>query len=452
MAKEGKKLTGLEETEYAPKLEAPGGQGVDITKTVRLYEQGQPVIKDRKEKEERIKSDKDNEEGREVSVETPFEFKVEGRDFHIERKLGEGGMGEVFLAREVKLRDKITGKEELGSDVVIKIIKSGKEKGLSQDDQKRFEREYRAQIAAGDANVQNCIVPVHDVVDVEYEGIKTKGIIMKYMKDGDLGDIIRDMFSKDSEKELSHEQIESLISFIATQVCHALQTIHDGGMIHRDIKPGNIFISKDGKTIKLGDFGLIVAMEHVSNIGKKKKKGEDETISQKLKKLGVNLEETDESSIKGALGYLSPEALEGAPANSGFDLYALGASLYEMRTGFKALPGKVDDEIMARVAMKTSMEIPSIKEKFGADYQPSFLDHIIETLIKKDPEQRKEIVRGEEIKERGLFGREKKVVVQKRYSLETAEDIANTIEALAKKEGISLNPLKLKIFQENQKR
>lgn len=197
-------------------------------------------------------------------------------NYRILRKIGEGGMGEVYMARDVGLE----------RDVAIKIISSelARNPGLMA----RFRVEAIAQARLNHPN----IVTIHS-----FEQQKdTYYIVMEYVEGKVLNEII-----KETEK-----MPVKLVLKICSQLLDGIAYAHKKGVLHRDIKPANIFVRPD-ETVKIGDFGIA----KVSGID------------------GL----TRSGATVGTLLYSSPEQIRGEKMGPGTDIYSLGVTLYEMLTG-----------------------------------------------------------------------------------------------------------------------
>ncbi|MBA2534953.1 MAG: serine/threonine protein kinase, partial [Rubrobacter sp.] len=201
---------------------------------------------------------------------------VDGR-YELRTLTGSGGMADVFLAYD----------RVLDRDVALKLLKDR----YARDEEfvERFRREAKS--AASLANRH--IVPVFDRGETE-DG--TYYIAMEYVPGGDLGDLIKDVGRLPPRRTLE----------IALQVAEALGTAHERGVVHRDIKPRNILITRSGH-VKVADFGIARAAEAT-------------TISHP-------------GDILGSVKYMSPEQAAGEPVGPASDLYSLGVVLYEMLTG-----------------------------------------------------------------------------------------------------------------------
>jgi beta-lactam-binding protein with PASTA domain/predicted Ser/Thr protein kinase len=243
----------------------------------------------------------------------------------IERKLGSGGMADVYLAED----------QELGRRVALKLL----DERHASDEQfvERFRRE--AQSAAG-LNHPSIV----SIFDRGYaEG--TYYIAMEYLD----GRTLKELLVKNGPTP-----VPIAIDY-ARQILGALAFAHRNAIIHRDIKPHNIIVGGDGR-VKVTDFGI--ARSGASQM-------------------------TEAGSIVGTAQYLSPEQARGAPVDPRSDLYSLGIVLYEMLTGKVPFTGDTPVEI----AMKHLSQVPDPPSKLRPTV-PHDLDAIVMRALAKDPDQR----------------------------------------------------------------
>ena len=255
--------------------------------------------------------------------------------YRILEKLGEGGMGVVYLAEDTVL----------GRQVAIKTLTSAR--GLvSQHFRMRFLREARA--------VSRLSHP-HIAIIYDYGELKNGQpfIVMELVRGKTLSDLIR-------EESLTITQT----LFIVRQVAEALSEAHRHGIVHRDIKPSNIAINERGN-VKVLDFGLAkqVATESASSMNT----------------------QTREGVIVGTPMYLSPEQALGVEIDARSDLFSLGSVLYECIAGQPAFAGKSDADICARVIR----DDPPPPSQFNKEVSQE-LDRITLKALAKKPEARYE--------------------------------------------------------------
>ena len=252
---------------------------------------------------------------------------VLGNRYEILRKIGDGGMAFVYQARD-KLLNRIVAVKVLRPEFV--------------DDQEflvKFKREAEAVASLSHPNIVN-------VYDVGEDG-KVHYIVMEYVDGQNLKEIIQD--------EGSLEEYTALD--IAKQIARALSAAHRNGIIHRDIKPHNILISKDGRQVKVADFGIAKAVSSstMTNMG----------------------------SVIGSVHYISPEQAKGKHLTSNADLYSLGIVLYEMIIG--RVPFSGDSPIS--IALKHINEDIAFTDQDKINI-PNSVRTIISKLTQKEPANR----------------------------------------------------------------
>jgi len=249
-----------------------------------------------------------------------------GGRYEIIARIGGGGMAVVYKAYDTLLQ----------RNVAVKVLREQ----FVHDEEfiQRFLREARSAASLSHPNV----VSIYDVGQDD----DTHYIVMEYIEGGTLNDII---------KERAPLQPEEAVRF-ASQICDALDHAHLNGIIHRDIKPHNILISKNGR-IKVTDFGIARA-----------------ATSSGLTQTGA---------VLGSVHYFSPEHAKGVQQGEKSDIYSLGAVLYQMVTNRLPFPG--DSPIS--VALKHLQE--EIEEPRAINpLIPQSVENIILKAMRKDPEER----------------------------------------------------------------
>lgn len=333
------------------------------------------------------------------------EKKIPNKNYIIDRKLGAGGMGTTFVARkEMEIKDE-DGEEIYGQDVVLKVITS--DDVADSKSMQRFRREIQTHIEATQQGDGRC-VPINDVIYLSVpESDKQKiAIVMPFVEDGNLYDFSKDFEEKDNDP--------SVIATIGWEMASALDTMHKKGLAHRDIKPENIFVNKKSFHILLGDFGLtkLIEGDNTTEVEQVEKSDIDAT---RRSEVGKNL--TKHESYVGTLDYISPGAFLNKEDPFQGDLYALGMTLYYLRTGTYPYETKTNNS--QELIMQKVMEDPhSIEEVLGDGYEKQKTDALIETMIRKEWDDRKEV--------------EIDGVV---YELDTAEHVKESIEKLMKING-----------------
>jgi serine/threonine protein kinase len=257
--------------------------------------------------------------------------------YEILAPVGGGGMGEVYRAIDTRL----------DRTVAIKVLPEN----LSTDSdlQQRFEREARAVSALSHPNI--CVL-----LDVGREnGIRY--LVMEFVD----GQALNTLLQKGAlpTKELLQYSI---------QIADALDKAHRKGIVHRDLKPGNIIITKAG--VKLLDFGLAKISEQR---GVLRKTMAEETEAGPLTEVGT---------ILGTLQYMSPEQLEGKPADARSDVFSFGAVLYEMATGCRPFEASSAAGLIAAILKEEPRPITE-------SLLPG-LERLIKACLAKDPEERRQ--------------------------------------------------------------
>ncbi|MFI0260430.1 serine/threonine-protein kinase [Streptomyces sp. NPDC017056] len=253
---------------------------------------------------------------------------VAGR-YRLVEEIGRGGMGTVWLAHD----------ELLGRQVAVKRLHVSPE--LDADElARRNERTRREAQAAARINHPN-VVSVHDVVDDA--GLPC--IVMEYVPSVTLGDVIKEATAADGAVPLGE------MARIGRGMIAALRAAHAAGVLHRDVKPGNVLLGEDGRVV-LTDFGIAVA----SGTSTLTKTGE----------------------LVGSIDYLAPERVKGGTPGPASDLWALGATLYQ------ALEGRPPFRKLTAVETAYSIAVDPLDPPRNAGP----LTPLIEALLAKEPADR----------------------------------------------------------------
>jgi tetratricopeptide (TPR) repeat protein len=250
--------------------------------------------------------------------------------YQVKKFLGEGGKKKVYLVHDTLL----------DRDVAFALIKTEK---LDDASRTRVSREARAMGRLGD---HPNIVAIYDMGDHEGQPY----IVIPVMPGGDVEGLI--------EKATEHRLPLDKAIDIAKAVCRGLEFAHSKGIIHRDIKPGNVWLGADG-TAKIGDFGLALAVD--------------------LTRL------TQSGMMVGTVTYMPPEQAMGGKVTAKADLYSLGAMLYEMVTG---RPPFVGDDSVAIIGQH--INTPPVSPTWHRADLPPALETLILQLLEKDPAKRPE--------------------------------------------------------------
>lgn len=254
--------------------------------------------------------------------------------------LGVGGMGEVYKARDTRL----------GRTIAIKVLPP--DVASSPERRARFEREAKAASALNDPH----ICTVHDIGregEVDY-------LVMELLEGETLS----------RRLERGALPLEDVIRY-GGEMARALEKAHRAGIVHRDVKPGNVMLTKAG--VKLLDFGL--AKHH--RLERLSSGDSDSPTKQAEGPL------TGEGKILGTFQYLSPEQLEGKEVDGRTDIWALGAVLYEMATGKRAFSGSSPASVIAAIL---SAEPPSVTRE--QPLAPASFDAVVRRCLAKDPDDR----------------------------------------------------------------
>ena len=224
--------------------------------------------------------------------------------YSVSAKIGEGGMGEVYRARDTKLY----------RDVALKVLPPA----FTDDPDRlaRFEREAKVLASLNHPNIGG----IHGLE--ESEGIKA--LVLEYIEGPTLADRIAQ----------GPIPVDEALP-IAKQIAEALEAADEAGVIHRDLKPANIKVKEDG-TVKVLDFGLAKALETTPEGDP----SQSPTLTAAATQMGV---------IMGTAAYMSPEQARGKPVDRRADIWAFGAVLFEMLTGRRAFGGSTTSDTLAAV-------------------------------------------------------------------------------------------------------
>jgi serine/threonine protein kinase/tetratricopeptide (TPR) repeat protein len=264
--------------------------------------------------------------------------------YRILEKLGACGMGEVYLAEDMKL----------GRKIAIKIL--SEEFTTNKDRLHRFEQEASA---ASNLNHPN-ILTIHEVgVDEGRHYIATEYI---------------DGVTLRRKLALAHPEIPEILD-IAVQVASALEEAHSAGIVHRDIKPDNIMVRRNGY-VKVLDFGLAKLTETI-----------DRSPSDAEAQTRV-LVHTDAGVVMGTSHYMSPEQARGKPVDARSDIWSLGVVIYEMIAGRTPFEGETSTDVIVAITQKE----PPPLARFAPNV-PAELDWIVMKALRKDRDERYQTIK-----------------------------------------------------------
>lgn len=257
--------------------------------------------------------------------------------YDIVDKLGEGGMGVVYKARDTHL-DRF---------VAIKVLPA--ERVADPTRKARFVQEAKAASALNHSN----ILHVYDIGKSE----DTDFIAMEYVDGKTLGQLI-------GRKGL---KLGDALKYGA-QIAAGLAKAHATGIVHRDLKPANVMVSSDG-IVKLLDFGLAKLIEP----GGSESQAPTRTMQP----------HTEEGTIVGTVAYMSPEQAEGKPVDARSDIFSFGSVLYEMMTGRRAFQGESKLATLSAILRHEPPPVSTLVEEI-----PPELAKLIHRCLRKDPERR----------------------------------------------------------------
>jgi len=265
--------------------------------------------------------------------------------YEIAAPIGAGGMGEVYRARDTRL----------GRDVAVKVLPQ--HLSAHPEVRARFEREAKTISSLNHPHI--CTL-----FDVGREG-DTDYLVMELVE----GETLAQRLEKGA---LPGPEVLRL----GGQIADALDRAHRAGVIHRDLKPGNVMLTKSGA--KLMDFGLARATGMAGPAS-----GSGVTVATLTKSPTMAAPLTAEGTILGTFQYMAPEQLEGSEADARSDLWALGCVLYEMATGRRAFEGKSQASLIGSIMGSQPAPITQV-----APMSPPGLERVVQACLAKDPAER----------------------------------------------------------------
>src|SRR5439155_1946566 len=257
--------------------------------------------------------------------------------YEIRSKIGEGGMGEVYRARDT----------QLGRDVAVKVLPptySVDEHRLS-----RFEQEASAASALNHPN----ILIVHDIGS--HDG--SPYVVSELLE----GETLR--------KRISGAALAQRRAIgYALEIANGLAAAHEKGIVHRDLKPDNIFITKDGR-VKILDFGIAKLTQA------------EGTRSQT--DIPTRRVDTGPGVVLGTVGYMSPEQVRGQAVDHRSDIFSFGAILYEMLSGRRAFHGESAADTMSAILKEDPADLSDTNQNISPT-----LERLVNHCLEKNPEAR----------------------------------------------------------------
>ncbi|HEY5883864.1 MAG TPA: protein kinase [Pyrinomonadaceae bacterium] len=264
--------------------------------------------------------------------------------YRILKRLGKGGMGEVFLAEDTK---------QHGRKVALKILPPE----LTKDDGRvrRFKQESRAVLALNHPN----IITIFEIGEAD----STFYIASEFIE----GDTLRNLMWSEPMK------IDEALG-VAIQVAMALESAHAAGIVHRDIKPENIMLRQDrfvrDRLVKILDFGLAKLTEPDAPVH------DPEAITRAIS-------QTTPGAVVGTVGYMSPEQAQGDPIDARSDIFSFGVVIYEMVAGQPPFSGPTESHIRVSIIDHE----PAPLTQYSADI-PRHLERIVSKALAKDKSKR----------------------------------------------------------------
>ena len=258
--------------------------------------------------------------------------------YEIVSPLGQGGMGEVYRARDTRL----------GRDVAIKVLNQS-----HLNDTVHFSRLEQEACAAGSLNHPN-VLAIHDIGT--YEG--SPYVVSELLE----GETLRELLGSGALPQ------RKVIDY-AMQIARGLAAAHEKGIVHRDLKPENLFVTRDGH-IKILDFGLARLTGQPD--------GDQSQSSVPTRRVN-----TDPGIIMGTVGYMSPEQIRGRPVDHRSDIFSFGSILFEMLSGMKAFQRDSSADTMSAILKEDPPEMSSAHHPVSVSLQ-----RLVLRCLEKDPSER----------------------------------------------------------------
>ena len=257
--------------------------------------------------------------------------------YRILAKIGEGGMGEVYRARDTRL----------GRDVAIKVLPG--DYATDPERRRRFEQEARAVAALSHPH----IVALYDVG--EHEGAPF--LVSELLEGETLAALLRE----------GALPVGKAIEF-GVQIAKGLAAAHARSIVHRDLKPANVFITS-GDHIKILDFGIAKLTAPDSD--------------SQTTEMTTRAASTEQGTVIGTAGYMSPEQVRGLPADHRTDIFSFGCVLYEMLSGHRAFRGDTRADTLSAILKEDPQPLRDLRETVSP-----MLQQVVDRCLEKRPENR----------------------------------------------------------------
>jgi serine/threonine protein kinase len=273
--------------------------------------------------------------------------------YEIESPLGAGGMGEVYRARDTRLE----------RTVAIKVLNA--ELVASAELRARFERE--AKVISQLQHPHICVL--HDVGNegaIDY-------LVMEFLQGESLADRLR-------KGPLGSDEVLK----IAIEIADALEKAHRAGVVHRDLKPGNVMLTKSGA--KLLDFGLAKPLNATVASGTGSGRSPSvfaAALTQTMPSPSPATPLSTAGAVIGTVQYMSPEQIQGIDADARSDIFSFGVMLFEMVTGKRTFEGKTQASIVGQILAVDPPSVSTLRPQ-----TPPGLDRVIRLCLDKDPDER----------------------------------------------------------------
>jgi serine/threonine-protein kinase len=268
--------------------------------------------------------------------------------YEIRSQLGEGGMGEVYLAEDTQLDRK----------VALKILPA--EVATNQERMARFVREAKAAAALNHPNIAH----IYEIGEVDRQHF----IAMEFVD----GTTLRDKIHREQT------ELRKLLRYLQ-QVAEGLAKAHAAGIVHRDLKPDNIMVTRDGHA-KILDFGLAKLIEQ--HPASKSAEGSSEVAT------AVMPQHSTPGTVMGTVGYMSPEQAQAKTVDQRSDIFSFGCILYEAATGRKPFAGDSIIDTLHKIIYEPAPAITDFNPSASPDLQ-----RVIRKCLAKEPEKRYQTIR-----------------------------------------------------------